>query len=162
MNKENQPKESMEPTSIQLLLGQILKEKRQNLKIEIVDVSAYLKIKNRDIIAIENGDFEAVTKHLYATGLIRSYAKFLKIDQNLIEEKIKLLPIKSNVENKKHQLLNIGEDGNLSPNKDNFFNFLLISVLLFLVLLSLYNYSENKNGLITDQNLIQELEKINI
>ncbi len=162
MNKENQQKEPMETASIQLLLGQILKEKRQDLKVEIADVSAYLKIKNRDIEAIENGEFDAVTKHLYATGLVRSYAKFLKIDPNLIEEKIKLLPIKSNVENKKHQLLNIGEDGNLSPSKDNFFNFLLISVLLFLVLLSLYNYSENKNGLITDQNLIQELEKINI
>ena len=94
-------------------------------------------------------------------GLIRSYAKFLKIDPKLIEEKIKVLPIASNTENKKHQLLNIGESDQLSPDKNTVFNFLLISILLFLVLLSLYNSFENNDALITNEKLIHELENIN-
>jgi cytoskeletal protein RodZ len=141
-------------------LGQILREKRQFLKMEILEISTYLKIKSRDIEAIENDDLKHVTKHLYVPGLIRSYAKFLKIDPKLIEEKIKVLPIASNTENKKHQLLNIGESNQLSPDKDSVFNFLLIAILLFLALLSLYNSFQNNDALITNQKLIHELENI--
>jgi cytoskeleton protein RodZ len=139
------------------VVGEFLRDRRKNLKIEIADVSSYLKVKPHDIEAIENNDFEKVTRHLYVPGLIRSYAKFLKIDPQIIEENIKLLPVKSNVENKNHQLLNIGENIELTPTKDSVFNFFLVSVLLFLVLLSLYNSYEDKSNLITDQNLISEL-----
>ena len=141
-------------------LGQILRAKRQFLKMEISEISTYLKIKSRDIEAIENDDLKHVAKHLYVPGLIRSYAKFLKIDPKLIEKKIKVLPIASNTENKKHQLLNIGESDQLSPNKDSVFNFLLISILLFLALLLLYNSFQNNNALITNEKLIHELENI--
>jgi cytoskeletal protein RodZ len=141
-------------------LGQILREKRQFLKMEVAEISIYLKIKSRDIEAIENDDLKHVAKHLYVPGLIRSYAKFLKIDPKLIEKKIKVLPIASNTENKKHQLLNIGESDQLSPNKDSVFNFLLISILLFLALLLLYNSFQNNNALITNEKLIHELENI--
>ncbi len=141
-------------------LGQILREKRQFLKMEVAEISIYLKIKSRDIEAIENDDLKHVAKHLYVPGLICSYAKFLKIDPKLIEKKIKVLPIASNTENKKHQLLNIGESDQLSPNKDSVFNFLLISILLFLALLLLYNSFQNNNALITNEKLIHELENI--
>ena len=141
-------------------LGQILREKRQFLKMEVVEVSTYLKIKSRDIEAIENDDLKDIAKHLYVPGLISSYAKFLKIDSQLIEEKIKVLPIASNTENKKHQLLNIGESDQLSPDKDSVFNFLLISILLFLALLLLYNSFQNNDALITNEKLIHELENI--
>lgn len=141
----------------EISLGKILAEKRQNLKMEISEISSYLRIKPNDILAIENDEIGAIAKGLYVQGLITSYAKFLKIDQKIIEEKIKFLPIKSNVENKKHLLLNIGGNTELTPSKDSFFNFLLISILLFLVLLSIFNSLDNKSGLITNQNLILEL-----
>jgi cytoskeletal protein RodZ len=141
-------------------LGQILQQKRQSLKIEISAVSSYLKIKSRDVEAIERGDLKSITKHLYILGLIRSYAAFLKINREVIEEKIKFLSFKSNVQNKDHQLLNIGEQTKLMPNRDVFFNFILISILLFLVLLSLYGSYKNNGAMITNQSLINELEKI--
>jgi len=148
-------------TQESVLIGQILREKRHELRIEISAVSSYLRIKDRDVEGIENGDLDMITKHLYVPGLISSYARFLKVDKKTIDEKIKLLPIKSNVENKKHQLLNVGENLDLSPAKDACFNFLLISILLFLVLLSLYNSYEDKSDLITNKNLILELERTN-
>ena len=113
-------------TPEEISLGRVLKEKRQSLKMDIAEVSSYLRIKFNDIDAIESDDLGRVTAHLYVLGLIRAYARFLKIDPKTIEEKIRLLPIKSNVENRKHQLLNIGESNNLTPDKDSFFNFLLI------------------------------------
>ena len=147
-------------TPEEISLGRVLKEKRQSLKMDIAEVSSYLRIKFNDIDAIESDDLGRVTAHLYVLGLIRAYARFLKIDPKTIEEKIRLLPIKSNVENRKHQLLNIGESNNLTPDKDSFFNFLLISILLFLTLLLIYNSNEKKGSLITSPDLIQKLENI--
>jgi cytoskeletal protein RodZ len=141
-------------------IGQILREKKQDLKIETAEICAYLKVKAGDIEAIENDNLEGVTKHIYVLGLIRSYAKFLKIDAKIIEEKIKLLSVKSNTDNKNHLLINIGENPAVTPSKDSFFNFLLISILLFLVLLSLYNSFESNGDLITNKNLVRELENI--
>ena len=160
MTQDNQSKISYETSNSAFELGEILRTKRQDLKMEVPEVSFYLKIKSRDIEAIENGNLANITKHLYVLGLIHSYAKFLKINEQIIEEKIKFLSIKSNTENKDHQLLNIGEDAKLSPSKDNFFNFLLVSILVFLVLLSLFNSCENNVAKITNQNLIKELENI--
>lgn len=156
MTEENQISQEILP---EIFLAQILREKRQDLKMEIAEVSSYLRVKPNDILAIENNDFGRITRHLYVPGLIRSYAKLLKINQQIIEEKIKQLPIKSNTDNKKHQLLNVGENIDLTPNKDSFFNFLLISILLFLVLLSIYSSVENTENLITNEQLITEMEK---
>lgn len=143
-----------------LSLGQLLQSKRQELNIEIEQISSYLKIKISDIKAVEEERWEAVTKHIYKPGLIRSYAKMLKISQTQIEDKIKQLPFESNVKNKKYRLLNIGEETEITPNYDMFFNFLLISALLFLVLLAIYNAAEKKNNLLTSEILTQEMQKL--
>ena len=142
------------------LIGNLLKKKRLALSMKISDISTFLKVKKSDIEAVESDDLSGITKHLYATGLIRSYAKLLKIDPEIVEEQIKLLSIESNTKNTKHQLINIGENIDLTPDRDSVFNFLLISILLLLILLSLYNASENKSGLIPDQEIISELEKV--
>ncbi len=141
-------------------LGKLLKNKRRELNIEIAQVSNHLFIKERDVEAIENDDLAMFDKHLYINGLIRSYAKFLRINPHEIEERIKALPLKSNIENKKHKLLNIGENTDLTPSRDTFFNFLLISILLFLTLLSLYNFYEDKSSLLSNNDVIEELKKI--
>ena len=143
-------------------IGQILRDDRQKLKIEANDVATYLKIKLRDIEAIENDDLSKILKHSYTPGVLRSYAKFLKVDSPIIEEKIKLLHIESNTQNKKHQLLNIGENIDLTPDKDSLLNFLIVSTLLFLTLLSIYNFAENKNASISSELLVEELKKIDL
>jgi cytoskeletal protein RodZ len=157
MSEENKS-ENLKITS----LGQILKEKREDLKMEIIAVSSYLKIKSRDIEAMENDDFAKLAKHIYAPGLIHSYAKILKLDEKFIEEEIKLLGIQSNVENKKHRLINIGENNDLTPDKDQVFTVLLFSVLLFLTLLSLYNSYDNKTSVITNRDITSEFEKVDL
>ncbi len=160
LEKNQQIDETLQKEALEQSIGQILTEKRLDSKIEMAEICAYLKVKERDVLAIERDDLQGVTKHIYVLGLIRSYAKFLKIEPQIIEEKIKLLSLKSNVENKEHLLINIGEEPRVSPSKDSFFNFLLISGLLFLVLLSLYNAYENNGDLITNKNLIRERENI--
>lgn len=146
-------------SEVVLTIGQLLKNRRQNLKMEVKAVASYLRIKSDDVLAIENDDQASVTKHLYVPGLVRAYAKFLKIDQKTIEEKIKLLSIPSNVENTKHKLINVGESPEITPTKDVFFNYLLIGILIFFVSLAIYNSIENKSNLITDKELITEIKR---
>ncbi len=142
-------------------LGQVLKQRREELNIQTQEVATYLKVKIRDIDAIERDSLFEVTSHLYIPGLVRSYAKFLKFDPQIFEEKVKTLKVKSNTDAREHKLLNIGEDTEITPSKDSFFNFSLISVLIFLVLLSIYNSYLAKDSLITNQKLISELESVN-
>ncbi len=147
----------------EISIGQILSNKRVKLKIEITEAAAFLKIKSRDIEAIENDDLSKFIKHLYVPGMLRSYAKFLKIDPRIIEEKIKLLNIQQNTHNKKHQLINIGENIDLTPDKNHLFNFLIFSAVLFFILLSIYNFAENKSSKSTSiksESLVEELKKI--
>ena len=143
----------------EISLPEILKEKRLKLGIEIEDAAFYLKIKPRDIEAIENNQ-NLTTQHLYILGALRAYAKFLKIDPKIVERKIKPLSVESNVTNTKHNLINIGENLDLKPTKDQFFNFLIISILLFLIFLSLCNFYEGDKKLITTEKLVEELENV--
>lgn len=142
-------------------IGQTLKQKREELDIKTQEAALYLKVKVRDIDAIEKDSLSEITSHLYIPGLVRSYAKFLKFDPQAFEEKAKGLKIKSNVDAKEHRLLNIGENTEISPSKESFFNFSLISLLIFLIFLSIYNSYLAKDSLITNQKLISELESIN-
>lgn len=146
----------------EISIGQILRNKRQKLKIEADDVATYLKMKLRDIEFLENDDLNSIIKHLYLPGLIRAYARFLKIDSEIIEAKIKLLRIESNANNHKHQLLNIGENIDLTPDKNTFINLIAISLLLFFVLLAIYNFTENKTPTIQSDALVEELKKIDL
>lgn len=150
MNKENKP----------ISLGAILKERRQELKMEIENIASYLKVKHSDILAIEEERFVEITAYLYVPGLIRAYAKFLHIPTNILEEKILTLPIRHDIKSSKHELINLDQDEALSPPKDLFLNFLLIVILIFLILLSLYNFYEKNTNLISNNDLVKELVKI--
>lgn len=140
-------------------IGQILNKSRKDLNLEVKDVCVYLKVKESDIIFLEEDKFDKSNNHLYRRGLIRSYAKFLKIDEILIETKIKELPFESNVANKKYQLLNIGENIDLTPDKEMFFNFLIGAILLSLIIFVVYKYRENKDEILTSDDVITRFEK---
>ncbi|NBV06736.1 MAG: hypothetical protein EBS06_05830 [Proteobacteria bacterium] len=161
MNKKDEMLSDQESQDLkEISIGNILRKKRIKLNIKPEEVASYLRIKLRDIEAIENDDLSKILKHSYVPGLLRSYANFLKIDARIFEKKIKLLHIESNTHNKKHQLLNIGENIDLTPDKDIFLNFSIISTLLFFILLSIYNFVENKSANISSESLVEELKKI--
>jgi cytoskeletal protein RodZ len=140
--------------------GEFMRMERDKLKISIEEIALRLKIKPSNIIAIENNQFDKIGKYFYIFGIIKSYAKILKIDQKIVEEFIKSLPIESNTNNKKHKLINVGENIELSPDKDTTINFFIISIILFLALLSLYHFQEQKGSLITNKHLVEKMTKL--
>ena len=131
------------------------------MKIDILEISKILKVRIIDINFLENNQIENISKNIYIPGFIISYAKILKIEQKLIDQKIQELSFRPNIDNKKHILVNIGEYKDLNPSKEVVMNTFLIFIILFLFTLLYYNYQIKNKLYINHQYLIKELNQIN-
>ena len=67
-----------------------MKNKRIEAKIDIDEISKILKVRVVDINFLENNHIENISKNIYIPGFILSYAKILKLEQKLIEQKQKI------------------------------------------------------------------------
>jgi len=143
-----------------LNLGELLNQSREKIEIEIKEVANFLKVRPNDIKLLENNDIEKIAKNIYIPGLIKSYGKYLKINNKIINEKIQELALRSNIEVKKHTLINLGDDRSLSPSKNFFYNSMIVFVVLSLFFILLF-ILEHKNELINTKNIISDIQKIN-
>ena len=140
-------------------LGNIFKEKRQKLNIRSGEAAQFLNVKESIIYEIENDQIQVLQdKNLYTYGILHSYAKFLEIDEENLDKEIEILHFQSNTENKNHLLLNVGEDDHLTPTKDDFFQFLLGAIVLFLLTISIYQCKMSSNA-ISSKTIISKIEK---
>jgi cytoskeletal protein RodZ len=144
----------------QLSLGELLNQSREKLGIEVKEVANFLKVRPNDIQLLENNDIEKIAKNIYIPGLIKSYGKYLKINHKIINEKIQELSLRSNIEVKKHTLINLGDDRNLSPSKNFFYNSMIAFVILSLFFILLFML-EHKKELINTENIVFDIQKIN-
>ncbi|MCE2687352.1 MAG: helix-turn-helix domain-containing protein [Rickettsiales bacterium] len=142
-------------------LGSMLLSQRESLSMPINVISNILKIKIRDLEAIEQGRLASDNISFYKPGVIRTYAKFLKIDEQIIEQEIKnccqyLDLIKYN----QHKLINIGETDNLNPSKSDIVNSFWLSFIIFFFLLIFYNLQETMILNVSSKIIIEDFEKI--
>ena len=70
-------------------VGEILKDARLASKLSIEKVSDKTRIGVAYLIAIEAGDFNALPGQVYASGFVRTYAKFLGLDAGAIYDKFR-------------------------------------------------------------------------
>jgi len=69
------------------LLGEILKEKREGLGLDLKEVAHNLRIQSEYLKAIENNDLEKLPPDVYTRAYIREYARFLNVDSgSLLDE----------------------------------------------------------------------------
>ena len=144
----------------QLTLGDLLRLTREKAEIDIKEIATFLKVRSNDIKLLENNDIEKIAKNIYIPGLIKSYGKYLKINSKIINEKIQELSLRSNIEVKKHTLINLGDDRNLSPSKNLYFNSVVMFVTLLLFLIIFFSL-EHKKEIINTKNIISDIQKIN-
>ena len=144
----------------QLTLGDLLRLTREKAEIDIKEIATFLKVRSSDIKLLENNDIEKIAKNIYIPGLIKSYGKYLKINSKIINEKIQELSLRSNIEVKKHTLINLGDDRNLSPSKNLYFNSIVIFVTMLLFLIIFFSL-EHKKEIINTKNIISDIQKIN-
>ena len=60
--------------------GEIFKKRREELGLDINEVSDTLKISSEYLISIENDMFDRLPVAVYTVGYIRCYAKYLEVD----------------------------------------------------------------------------------
>lgn len=65
-------------------LGDELRKHRTDVKIDIEDVASRLKLSAEQINALEKGEYSNFPGLVFVSGYLRSYARFLKIDEQTI------------------------------------------------------------------------------
>jgi len=108
-------------------LGQLIKEKRTELLLEISDVSSALRIKQEYIAAIEEGNPDLFSSKAYYFGYLKQYLKFLQIDIS-----VNLQP---SFQNQKLEI-NIPASDTFNPNV-----FFMLIALVFSIII--YNISNS-------------------
>lgn len=68
-------------------IGQLLKDKRESLKISLEEVAVSTKISVKILQALEEGDLNKLPAKPFVRGFIQSYSKFLGLDVKEILEK---------------------------------------------------------------------------
>jgi cytoskeleton protein RodZ len=82
---ENNTVESNEPVeTASASLGAMLREAREQKGLSVADIAHQLKFAPRQIEALEMDDFKSLPEMTFLRGFIRSYAKILGIDADLL------------------------------------------------------------------------------
>ena len=81
--------DDIEMNTVPQTLGLIFKTERTKQKLTLEVISEQLKIRKIFLQAIENEQFDELPGGVYTIGFIRSYAKYLNLDQEAIIEQLK-------------------------------------------------------------------------
>lgn len=90
-DKKRQPANDAPTTqrSDNMTSGQILRQAREQKKLSLQDVSAAIHVRAAQLKAIEEGDIDALPGMTYATGFVKSYAGYLKLNALELSNKFK-------------------------------------------------------------------------
>lgn len=66
------------------MTGELLKAERLKQDLKISDVAFALKLGNKVIQSIEDGDIESLPAKTFVRGFVKSYAEFLKLDSAVV------------------------------------------------------------------------------
>lgn len=138
-------------------LGELFKKQRLAQKIEISEISENLKIDKKDIEALESDDLKNFSPSLYIPGFIRTYARFISLDKKILEEEIKKLSFTTKLQNK---YVDFDKGEPIAPNRELFYNISVITILIFIIFLSIFHGQESKDSLIDNESLILQLKKV--
>ena len=81
---ENNSGQGNNPATKKSSTGSMLREARENLGLTVADVAGQIKFAPRQIEALEADDFKSLPEAAFLRGFVRSYAKILKLDAELL------------------------------------------------------------------------------
>lgn len=97
--KHGPDKTDAEQVTDHLSIGQLLHEKRCVLKLSQEEIAHKLKLSVRQIEALEQDDYQALPSMIFIRGFVKSYARALGLDPELLLEKLKVLNLQTQVGN---------------------------------------------------------------
>jgi len=63
-------------------IGDILREAREKQNLTLEDIEGAIKIRRKNLVAIEAGEWGVFPSKIYIQGIISSYGKFLKLEED--------------------------------------------------------------------------------
>jgi cytoskeleton protein RodZ len=66
-------------------IGQVLRKRRETLKISHEDIEKFVHIRPRYLLALEEGHLEDLPSTVQGRGMLTNYAHFLEVDTNLLQ-----------------------------------------------------------------------------
>lgn len=119
-----------------MTIGETLKRARKKLNLDLNEVAKATKIAKMFLIALENDDIAKLPEGVYARNFLRTYAKFLKLDEDIITaEYHEQYRIKPHFVVHHEQTKNDNLQFKRSRNKNLVVFFLLVGIPLALVYL---------------------------
>lgn len=88
-----------EKVAEQLSIGQLLQEKRCGLKLSQEEIAHKLKLSVRQIEALEQDDYHSLPSMIFIRGFVKSYARALGLDPELLLEKLKVVNLQTQAGN---------------------------------------------------------------
>lgn len=82
----NAEQEQKQAPSTPSEFGEILAKQRQQKGLSIGEISERLKLPARQIEALEKGNYEELPEPIFIRGFLRSYARFLDLDETCIDD----------------------------------------------------------------------------
>jgi len=67
-----------------LSVGKLLKDARERKKLSLHDIEKKIKVREQFLRALEEDRWELFTSRIYATGILKNYARFLGLDERKI------------------------------------------------------------------------------
>jgi cytoskeletal protein RodZ len=144
------------------LTGEFLKNQRIKKKLPISVISNELNISISTLIDVENDHFEDYIDSVYMIGHIRSYAKFLSLNESMIVENFKLQISFGKINSNKEISKPILSSKKIYINKYiSFASVLIISSSFYFLFFKGNNLNENNYAMTPEvpENLSQSLEK---
>ncbi|MDK4683668.1 helix-turn-helix domain-containing protein [Kingella negevensis] len=81
MTQEN----SQNQNNAAITLGNELRHQREKCNLSIGEVAERLKLPARQVEALEKGDYESLPEPVFVRGFLRSYGRFLDIDEEILD-----------------------------------------------------------------------------
>jgi cytoskeletal protein RodZ len=125
-------------------IGDEFKRRREDLEMTTKEVGEVLKIKESDIIFLEQNSIKSINKNLYLEVFVKSYCELLKIDKDFTKELLNNIKGSSNKKSK-HRLINLESD--LNPGRDYIVNASIIFLIICLFLVSFGRFDMNSSKL---------------
>lgn len=130
--------------ALDLPLGDILKNTRQEKGLELSEIAQSLCIRESFLVALEEGDYSSFPALVYGAGFLRSYASYLGLDANSMTQKFHNET--SHLKENQSEPLTVS-DKNVVPTK-RFLLFLLGAIVL--ISLGCYFCSNKENVIATE------------
>ncbi|MGC8769092.1 helix-turn-helix domain-containing protein [Calditerrivibrio sp.] len=140
-------------------LGSILKNRREELGKDIQTVSKELRINQKYLQAIENGDFRSLPSYVHCYGFVKNYIKYLALNEQEMMELFSQECPKSifnpNIKNENTQIFDeVNKEVSKSQIKKRVYIYSTISIIFILIAI-IYIYSIKKTKIVNNESAVK-------